>query len=153
MKSFYAPLESVDVRLIGTHLQVVIHEEGGFSIPAYRLSDGTLRWLALLAILLNPTPAPVTCIEEPELGLHPDAIHILADLLVEASTRTQLIVTTHSDALLDAFTETPEVVCVCEKVEGSTVIKRLDKERLKVWLAEYSLGHLWMSGEIGGNRW
>jgi predicted ATPase len=153
MKKFYDPLKSVDVRLIGTHLQVVIYEEGGFSIPAYRLSDGTLRWLALLTILLNPSPAPVTCIEEPELGLHPDAIHTLADLLVEASTRTQLIVTTHSDALLDAFTDTPEVVCVCEKVEGSTVIQRLDKERLKIWLNEYSLGKLWMSGEIGGNRW
>ena len=153
MRQFYQPLRSVDVRLIGTHLQVVIREEGGFSIPAYRLSDGTLRWLALLVILLNPTPAPVTCIEEPELGLHPDAIHVLADLLVEASTRTQLIVTTHSDALLDAFTDTPDVVCVCEKVEGSTVIRRLDKEQLSVWLKDYSLGHLWMSGEIGGNRW
>ena len=91
--------------------------------------------------------------DEPELGLHPDAIHTLADLLAEASTRTQFIVTTHSDALLDAFTESPEVVCVCEKVEGSTVIRRLDKEQLSVWLKDYSLGHLWMSGEIGGNRW
>ena len=99
-----------------------IHNRGhlGSRTPATRLSDGTLRWLALLVILLNPTPAPVTCIDEPELGLHPDAIHTLADLLVEASTRTQLVVTTHSDALLDAFTDTPEVVCVCEKVEGST---------------------------------
>ena len=77
----------------------------------------------------------------------------LADLLVDASTRTQLIVTTHSDSLIDAFTETPEVVCVCEKVEGSTVIRRLDKERLKIWLEDYSLGKLWASGEIGGNRW
>ncbi|MGB0064603.1 MAG: AAA family ATPase [Terracidiphilus sp.] len=153
MKRFYEPIKSVEVRIVSTHLQVAIQEEGGFSTPAYRLSDGTLRWLALLAILLNPTPAPITCIEEPELGLHPDAIHVLADLLVEASTRTQLIVTTHSDALLDAFTDTPEVVCVCEKVEGSTVIRRLDKEQLKIWLKDYSLGHLWMSGEIGGNRW
>jgi predicted ATPase len=95
----------------------------------------------------------VTCIDEPELGLHPDMIPTLADLLRDASTRTQLIITTHSDALLDAFTDTPDVVCVCEKVEGSTVIRRLDAERLKVWRDEYSLGKLWMSGEIGGNRW
>ena len=153
MKKFYEPFESLDIRLIGTHLQLAINEKDGISVSAYRLSDGTLRWLALLTILMNPTPGPVTCIDEPELGLHPDAIHTLADLLVDASTRTQLIVTTHSDALLDAFTETPEAVCVCEKVEGSTVIRRLDKERLKVWLKDYSLGHLWMSGEIGGNRW
>jgi len=153
MKRFYEPLKSVEVRVISTNLQIAILEEGGRSVSAFRLSDGTLRWLALLTILLNPSPAPVTCIEEPELGLHPDAIHILADLLVEASSRTQLIITTHSDALLDAFTETPEVVCVCEKVEGSTVIQRLDKDRLKVWLKDYSLGRLWISGEIGGNRW
>jgi predicted ATPase len=103
--------------------------------------------------LLDPTPPSVICIDEPELGLHPDAIHILADLLRDASTRTQLIVTTHSDALVDAFSDDPEAVCVCEKVEGSTVVRRLDKDRLKVWLKDYSLGHLWMSGEIGGNRW
>jgi len=153
MRKFYDPVKSVDVRVVGTHLQVAIYEEGGFSTPSYRLSDGTLRWLALLAILLNPTPAPVTCIDEPELGLHPDMLPTLADLLVDASTRTQLIVTTHSDSLIDAFTETPEVVCICEKVEGSTVIRRLDQERLKIWLGDYSLGKLWASGEIGGNRW
>ncbi len=151
---FYEPVRDVDVELLGTHLRIMVKEENlGSRTPATRLSDGTLRWLALLVILLNPTPAPVTCIDEPELGLHPDAIHTLADLLVEASTRTQLVVTTHSDALLDAFTDTPEVVCVCEKVEGSTVIRRLDKERLKVWLDDYSLGQLWAKGEIGGNRW
>jgi predicted ATPase len=153
MKQFYEPLKSVDVRLYGTHLQVVIHEEGGYSIPAYRLSDGTLRWLALLAILLNPTPAPVTCIDEPELGLHPDIIPTLADLLRDASTRTQLILTTHSTALVDAFSDEPEAVCVCEKVNGATEIQRLEADRLKVWLEKYSLGHLWASGEIGGNRW
>jgi predicted ATPase len=153
MQQFYEPVKDIDAELVGTHIRLVVKESSGFNTPAIRLSDGTLRWLALLIILLNPTPPPVVCIEEPELGLHPDAIHTLADLLVDASTRTQLIVTTHSDALLDAFTETPESVCICEKVEGSTVIRRLDKENLKVWLKDYSLGHLWMSGEIGGNRW
>ncbi len=153
MKQFYEPFGSLDVRLIGTHLQVAVQETGGFSTPAYRLSDGTLRWLALLAVLLNPTPAPLTCIDEPELGLHPDTLPTLADLLVEASARTQLIVTTHSRSFIDAFTETPEAVCTCEKVDGSTVIQRLEGDRLKVWLDEYSLGKLWTSGEIGGNRW
>jgi predicted ATPase len=153
MKKFYEPIKSVEVRIVSTHLQVAIFEEGGFSIPAYRLSDGTLRWLALLVILLNPTPGPVTCIEEPELGLHPDMIPTLADLLRDASMRTQLIITTHSQSLVECFSDDPEAVCVCEKVEGSTVIRRLDKERLKVWLTDYSLGQLWASGQIGGNRW
>jgi predicted ATPase len=153
MKRFYAPLKSIDLRLIGTHLQVVINEEGGFSIPAYRLSDGTLRWLAMLTILLNPTPAPVTCIDEPELGLHPDIIPTLADLLRDASTRTQLILTTHSQSLVECFSDDPESVCVCEKVDGATRIQRLNKKKLSSWLEDYSLGQLWAKGEIGGNRW
>jgi predicted ATPase len=154
MRKFYEPVKDVDTELIGNYLRIMIKEDGLSSrTPASRLSDGTLRWLMLLIILLNPTPAPVTCIDEPELGLHPDIIPTLADLLRDASTRTQLILTTHSTALVDAFSDEPEAVCVCEKVEGSTVIKRLDKERLNVWLKDYSLGHLWASGEIGGNRW
>jgi predicted ATPase len=153
MKQFYEPFKSVEVRVIGTHLQIAIQEEGGFSISAYRLSDGTLRWLALLAILLNPTPAPVTCIDEPELGLHPDIIPTLADLLRDASTRTQLILTTHSRTLVECFSDEPESVCVCEKFEGATEIRRLETDRMKVWLEKYSLGQLWSSGEIGGNRW
>ncbi len=153
MKKFYEPFRSLEVRLIGTHLQPAINEDGGFSVSAYRLSDGTLRWLALLTILLNPTPAPVTCIEEPELGLHPDMIQTLADLLREASERTLLIVTTHSSLLVEAFSDTPEAICVCEKIEGATQIKRLNIDKLRVWLDDYSLGQLWAKGEIGGNRW
>jgi len=154
MQKFYESVKDVDTELVGTYLRIMIKEDGLSSrTPAERLSDGTLRWLMLLIILLDPAPPPVICIDEPELGLHPDAIHILADLLREASTRTQLVVTTHSTALIDAFSDDPETVCVCEKVNGSTVIKRLEKERLKVWLENYSLGHLWASGEIGGNRW
>ena len=65
----------------------------------------------------------------------------------------QLIVTTHSDSLVDALSDTPESVVVCEKVDGATQFKRLDRKRLGVWLKNYSLGTLWRSGEIGGNRW
>jgi predicted ATPase len=152
-KRFYEPVKNVDVKLISTHLQIAVEESGGFTIPAYRLSDGLLRWLAILAILLNPAPPPVTCIDEPELGLHPDIIPTLADLLREAATRTQLIITTHSSALVDAFSEDPESVCVSEKVAGSTVIRRLSRQELAVWLKDYSLGNLWTSGQIGGGRW
>jgi predicted ATPase len=153
VKRFYEPTKNVEVMVVGTHLQIAIEEKGGFSTPATRLSDGMLRWLSILCILLNPTPAPVTCIDEPEIGFHPDVIPTLADLLREASTRTQLIVTTHSSALVDAFTDDPESICVCEKIEGSTVIRRLDRTDLEIWLKDYSLGNLWTSGEIGGNRW
>ena len=153
VRRFYEPAKSVEVRNISTHLQIFIEEVGGFSTPGTRLSDGMIRWLSLLCILLNPTPAPVTCIDEPELGLHPDIIPTLADILRDASTRTQLVVTTHSSVLVDAFSHDPESVCVCEKVEGATVIQRLNQEDLSVWLKSYSLGNLWISGQIGGGRW
>jgi predicted ATPase len=150
---FYASATGVEIRLISTHLEIAVEEKGGFSTPGSRLSDGMLRWLYLLGILLNPSPPPVTCIDEPELGLHPDILPTLADLLREASTRTQLIVTTHSSTLIDAFSDNPESVCVTEKIDGSTVIRRLSQSDLEVWLKEYSLGSLWTSGQIGGNRW
>lgn len=131
----------------------VFFTEGEFSIPATRLSDGTLRYLCLLAILCDPTPPPLICIEEPELGLHPDVIPKLADHLVYASERTQLIVTTHSDILVDAMTEHPESVVVCEKHDGRTEMRRLVREELAAWTERYRLGQLWMKGEIGGTRW
>jgi predicted ATPase len=154
LRKFYEPVKDVDTELLGTHLRLMVKEEGLSSrTPASRLSDGTLRWLMLLIILLDPTPPPVVCMDEPELGLHPDIIPTLADLLRDASTRTQLILTTHSRTLIECFSDEPESVCVCEKFEGATEIRRLEADRMRVWLEKYSLGQLWSSGEIGGNRW
>ena len=131
----------------------VFFTEGDFSIPATRLSDGTLQYLCLLAILCDPEPPPLICIEEPELGLHPDVLPKLADLLVSASKRTQLIITTHSDILVDAMTERPETVVVCEKHNGQTEMRRLKTEDLASWLQKYRLGQLWTKGQLGGTRW
>ena len=128
-------------------------QEGNISMKANRLSDGTLRYLSLLAILCHPQPPPLVCIEEPELGLHPDILPTLADLVREASERCQLVVTTHSDVLVDALTDTPESVVVCEKHNGGTEMRRLDKAALSDWLEGYRLGELWSKGELGGNRW
>ena len=121
-------------------------------VPAARLSDGTIRYLCLLAVLCHPEPPPLVCLEEPELGLHPDLLVRLADLLVEASHRMQLIVTTHSDVLLDGLTNVSEAVIVCEKQNGSTKMTRRTSADLAVWLKDYAVGQLWRSGEIGGNR-
>ena len=127
--------------------------EGKQLIPASRLSDGTLRFLCLLAILCHPMPPPLICLEEPELGLHPDAIVAVGKLIKEASLRTQLIITTHSQMLIDTLSESPEDVVVCSKRDGATHMQRLDGEKLAMWLKEYSLGELWNSGQLGGNRW
>ncbi|MFH0997267.1 MAG: AAA family ATPase, partial [Pseudomonadota bacterium] len=152
LKDLYDGINDFDVFIEGGTVQVFF-TEGSFSIPATRLSDGTLRYLCLLAILCDPEPPPLICIEEPELGLHPDILPKVADLLRVASTRTQLIVTTHSDILVDAMTETPEVVVVCSKVQGQSVMERLNPESLCEWLNSYRLGQLWTKGEIGGTRW
>ena len=152
LKKLYDGLTDFDVVAEGGSVQVFF-TEGDFVIPATRLSDGTLRYLCLLAILCDPEPPPLICIEEPELGLHPDILPGLADLLKAASERTQIIVTTHSDILVDAMTETPECVVVCEKHEGKTEMNRLSASELAVWLEKYRLGQLWIKGQLGGTRW
>ena len=152
LRRLYDGITDYDVITEGGAVQIFV-EEGDVSIPAVRLSDGTLRYLCLLAILCDPNPPPLVCIEEPELGLHPDMMPGLTDLLLEASERCQLLVTTHSELIVDALTETPEYVVVCEKVDGQTKLQRLDTEELAHWLKKYRLGDLWTSGQIGGNRW
>lgn len=152
LRKLYEGVSDFVVSIEGGTVQVFL-QEGDRTVPATRLSDGTLRYLCLLAILCHPTPPPLVCIEEPELGLHPDILPTLGDLLREASERCQLIVTTHSDVLVDALTDTPDAVVVCEKHAGQTHMRRLDKTDLADWLQRYSLGELWRSGELGGNRW
>lgn len=152
LRDIYAGLEDIKIDIIDEAFSFEL-EEKGYPISAVRLSDGTLRYIALLAILCDPTPPPLICIEEPEIGLHPDLIHTVADLLQDASRRTQLIITTHSDILVDALSKDADKILVCEKWEGKTEVKRLEPEELEVWLKEYSLGQLWRRGQLGGTRW
>ena len=154
LRDFYPSVESVRTPVSGGTVQIFFHEKGlQHAVPATRLSDGSLRYLCLLAVLCHPSPPPVICIEEPEVGLHPDVIPEVAKLLVEASSRSQIFVTTHSDILVDALTNIPEAVVVCEKVDGATQLRRLSAEELAPWIENYRLGELWTRGEIGGNRW
>lgn len=152
LQDLYEGLSDFDVRIKGGTVEVVL-TEGDFVIPASRLSDGTLRYLCLLAVLCDPNPPAMICIEEPELGLHPDMLPKLADLLREASARAQIVVTTHSDMLIDALTDDPEAVVVVEKHKGQTSLNRLQVSELEHWLEKYRLGQLWMRGQLGGTRW
>ena len=152
LKRFFPRFRRMTTAVSGGGVQFYLHESG-FSepIPATRLSDGTLRFIALLATLLSPTPPPLVCIEEPELGLHPDAVALLAELLIEASDRMQLVVTTHSDALVSALTSQPDAIVACERPGAGTELRRLDPQKLASWLEEYRLGDLWRMGELGAN--
>ena len=152
LRQFFPRFERMSTRISGGAVQFYLHESGFRApIPATRLSDGTIRFIAILATLLSPSPPPLVCIEEPELGLHPDAVALLADLLVDASGRTQLVVTTHSDALVSALTNQPDAIVACERPGAGTVLRRLDPERLATWLEDYRLGDLWRMGELGAN--
>ena len=152
LRRFFPRFARMSTRVSGGTVQFYLHESGFTApIPATRLSDGTIRFVALLATLLSPSPPPLVCIEEPELGLHPDAVALLADLLVEGSMRTQLVVTTHSDALVSALTNQPDAIIACERPGAGTQLRRLDPEKLASWLEEYRLGDLWRMGELGAN--
>ena len=152
LRKFFPRFQRMSTRVSGGTVQFYLHETGFTApIPATRLSDGTIRFVALLATLLSPSPPPLVCIEEPELGLHPDAVALLADLLVEASDRMQLVVTTHSDALVSALTNQPDAIVACERPGAGTELRRLDPEKLASWLEDYRLGDLWRMGELGAN--
>ena len=126
------------------------HRGSDSYFDASALSDGSLRFIALATLLLQPTDLrpSVILLDEPELGLHPSAIAILAFLIKQASVETQIVVASQSSLLLDNFN--PEDVLVTERVERATQFTRLDGEKLKIWLEDYSLGQLWEKNEFGG---
>lgn len=151
LNRFLPRYQRLSTSIQGGTVQFYLHEQGlKAPVPATRLSNGTIRFLAMLALLLSPAPPPLICIEEPELGLHPDALDLLASLMVDASSRTQIIVTTHSDALVSALTEEAESVLICEHI-GGTVLRRVESDKLRHWLDKYRLGEIWRIGELGGN--
>lgn len=117
-------------------------------LSANQMSDGTLRFLCLATLLLQPDLPALVVLDEPELGLHPYAIVQLADLLRLAATRSQVVIATQSVTLMNQF-EIDDLIVV-ERLDGSSTFTRPDAEALREWLAEYSLGELWEKNLIGG---
>jgi predicted ATPase len=124
------------------------HKDSDAYFDAYSLSDGTLRFICLATLLLQPNLPALILLDEPELGLHPLAIRILAEMLESASNRSQVLFATQSVTLLDNFA--PQDVIVAENVGLKTTFNRLDVEKLKAWMADFSLGELWEKNVIGG---
>lgn len=115
---------------------------------AHSLSDGTLRMICLTTLLLQPNRPATIIIDEPELGLHPSAISILASLIESVSLKTQIIISTQSVTLINHFE--PEHIIVAERENNQSVFKRLDTKSLSAWLEDYSLGEIWEKNVIGG---
>lgn len=117
-------------------------------LSAAEVSHGTLRFLFLLTALANPNPPPLVVIEEPELGLHPSMLPIVAQHALDAASRTQVILSTHSPSLLDAFDDEAPVTTVFIWQDGETVLGVLQGLELAEWLKQYRLGQLHLSGEL-----
>lgn len=114
----------------------------------WQFSDGTLRFICLTTLLLQPDPPSVILIDEPELGLHPQAINKLSSLIRKTSKISQLIISTQSVCLIDNFE--PEDIIVVDKKNASSEYRRLISTDLEQWKNEYSLGEMWEMNIIGG---
>jgi predicted ATPase len=125
-------------------------KDSDYPFLASHLSDGTLRFICLATALLQPSPPATMVVDEPELGLHPYALTLLASLFDVAARRTsqQVIVSTQSAQLLNEFS--PEDVIVVERTQGESVFRRLDSAQLSGWLEDYTLGELWQKNVLGG---
>lgn len=141
----------LDVEIMGPKKKVALSwkkKGSDYPMQPYHLSDGSLRFICLTTALLQPNPPATMVIDEPELGLHPAAITVLAELIQSASEHSQLVVATQSPALIDHFA-TPDIVVVNQQNGGSS-FARLKEEDFKVWLEDYSLGELWSKNVIDG---
>jgi len=122
---------------------------GDYTLPVSAFSDGTLRFIALATLFLQPEPPKLIIIDEPELGLHPHAITLLAELIHIAGGKSQIILSTQSAQLVSEFS--PEDIIIAENTNGATTLSRPNPDSLKEWLTDYTLGDIWQSNIIGGN--
>jgi predicted ATPase len=131
------------------HVRLEWQQKGSdFPFQRNHLSDGTLRFICLATALLQPEPPATIVIDEPELGLHPYAISMLADLIKSAAERTQVVISTQSPTLLDYFE--PEEIIVVKRQKSRSTFERLDAVSLKEWLEDYSVGELWQKNVVQG---
>lgn len=133
--------------------EIVLHwkDTNGRIVTASQLSDGTLKFLCLIAILKNPNPPALIGIDEVDAKLHPKMQVILADMIEEASQRTQIIATTHNPDFVSMFT--PEEIVIMQQYKGATEFRRFsDKGALDLWLEHFTTRKLWLMGELE-SRW
>jgi len=153
LKSINQTYTDFDFNHIGGNIELMIEEQNlNKSIHVTNISDGTLRFLCLLSILYNEKRGSLICIDEPEVGLHPDMILTIANSIKHAAVSSQIFIATHSENLLNNFKL--ENVRVFEKNdENSTVVTAFSEESFKDWYEHFSVGKMWRQGDIGGNRY
>jgi len=150
LRAAFPRFERLDFPPVAAGTLALTWREKGVSKPFYmhQLSEGTLRFLWLATLLQSPGLTALTLLDEPEVSLHPELLSLLADMLREASSRTQLVVATHSDRLI-RFLRPDEIVLMDADEEGMTTLKRADELDLEAWLKDYSMDELWSNGRLG----
>jgi predicted ATPase len=142
--------ERFDLLPNGDYIRLNWRQKGtDIYLDAADFSDGTIRFIGLATLLLQPNLPPTILIDEPELGLHPSAINILTGLVQSISAKTQVILSTQSVTLVNQFE--PEDITVVENRNNESIFRRLNKDELSDWLEEYTLGEIWNKNIIGGN--
>ncbi len=151
LKAAFPGFEGLSFPPVAAGMLTMAWSESGFKEPfyAHQLSDGTLRFLWLIALLQSPNLSTVTMIDEPEMSLHPEQLSLLADLMREASEKTQIIVATHSDRLI-RFLQPSEVLVMDIGEDGCARVDWADRMDLDEWLKDYSLDDVWRMGRLGG---
>lgn len=141
----------LDIKVLGEAEKVRlswIQIGSDYPMQPYHLSDGSIRFICLATALLQPDPPSTIIIDEPELGLHPSAIVVLAELIQQASQRTQVIVATQSPSLIDQFGIND--IVVVNRNDGASSFERLNEVDFSEWLKSYSVGELWTKNVIAG---
>ena len=154
LKNINPTFKDISFDFIGSRSLLVLREHNlSRSVPVEHISDGTLRYLLLLAILYNPDRGSLICIDEPEIGLHPDMINTIAQAMKHAAKEgTQLIVATHSPLLLNQF-DLEDILVFEKNKENETIVSSKQEEDFEDWQDNYLAGQLWLKGKLGGTRW
>ena len=150
LRAAYPRFDRLDFPPVAAGTLALAWRETGFSKPFYmhQLSEGTLRFLWLATLLQSPGLTALTLLDEPEVSLHPELLSLLAEMLREASNRTQLVVATHSDRLI-RFLQPKEIVVIDADERGMSTLKWADELDLDEWLKDFSLDELWSNGTLG----
>ena len=146
-------ISDINFHPLNTNIELLLEEDVlNSAVHVAHVSDGTLRFLCLMAIIHNPKRGRFVCIDEPEVGLHPDMIRELMDDMEVVGCSTQYLLSTHSELVLNQTTI--DNVLVCEKdQDNATQINTFKSDEYKEWAADYATGELWRNGDLGGNRY
>lgn len=153
LRAVNSQFRGFDFNFLGTSIELLLDEaELNRSIHVTHISDGTLRYLCLLAIIFNPRRGRLVCIDEPEVGLHPDMLSELMNAIMENTSKTQFIISTHSNLLLNQLPVSDVIVFEKDGKNASVARDFREKEYVE-WAQQYSTGTLWRNGDLGGNRY